>query len=76
MDKINKNLEILRINNLVKSKINGNIVMELTGLRNKELNDFLIYFKNKYNTDCIINTPAEYIKIYILGEYLNIQNGK
>ena len=76
LDKINKNLEILRINNLVKSKINGNIVMELTGLRNKELNDFLIYFKNKYNTNCIISTPSEYIKIYILGEYFNIKNGK
>lgn len=52
----------------IKSKFNGQIVMELTNLSGKELGNFMGNFRKKYNDDVIYTKTPDEIKQMVLAE--------
>lgn len=55
--------------NIIKSKYNGVIVSELTGLKNKELGLFMKYFKTIINQDELVKIDPNKLRDLIKGHY-------
>lgn len=76
-DDLINNIETLKVYdeqlNRVRQKFNGNIVMELTGLKGRELGEFIKLFKNNilnnFNSfnGYVLETPEETIKEHIIN---------
>lgn len=61
-----KEFEQLKSNH---KKFNGNLIMQLTGLKGKDLGNFIVNFKKKYSDDYLNSSSEESIKQVILKEY-------
>jgi len=57
-----------------KRKFNGEIVKTLTGLENKQLGEFIKYFKSKYNKEFILTRSPLTIEHTILQEFTSWKN--
>ena len=71
IEEIDKQIER---DHFVKSKFNGALVTELTGLVGKDLGTFIQMFKSKYNQDWIYNTEDYEIQLLIKKLYQNWQS--
>lgn len=70
-DKININLEKFNLQQQLRNKFNGTVVSSLTGLKNKELGNFLSYFKSKFSDEWILETNIPILYRIIIQEHLS-----
>ena len=82
-EQLNKFQLSLELNKLNSLKFNGNLISNLTGLRNKELGEFIISFKrDKFNSDenkfrnYLESNDFRTIEDSILEHYQREQNGR
>lgn len=59
-------IELLRIQRIIKSKMNGAIVMELTGLSGKHLGELMAFVKTKIDKNYILETDQPAINQRII----------
>jgi hypothetical protein len=66
-NKYTESINNLEISKLIKEKFNGRIVMELTGLEDKELGEFMGSFRKEYSKEWLYETSKEDIEKAILS---------
>ena len=59
-----------------KLKYNGELIMRLTGLKGKELGEFMQWMKPKVDKDHVMNIEREELDNYILSLYEQYKTGK